>query len=1001
MPAAGGLSTAAEDCLAALCVLIATVGGLVCLQPECLPTEAQSTESKIRAAIASRSPAAYELACEFLNEASDRPHAIALTAEAAAINFDHTTAIRLYSMLPVDRGRWEFHAKLGRARRFEILGRIREAEVDLRRALELAPYHVEANSRLGHLLQVSGRTWEASYCFFKLIRLGICRGDELLGLAAADRFFRSDERLETLGLTADPPEPMTELAKARRALFENRQSDAEALLRAVLAYDVENGEAQGRLGRIVFDRGDSTEFMSWIHGLPAGARNHPEVWLVQGLQCRRRGQTHEAVRCFLETLLLSPNHLAANIQIAGCLDQLGQSELSQEFTRRGDNLVRLEAQLNRLRDDVDPELIRQCIASLAALGRYWEAAGWSYVLSQLRDVSRDQVKRELKHWLQQALPQARQNAVAFSPEIKLNRTGYPEPDWFGTSPSLEPAPPAAMTDRTHWQFHDDAASRGIRFQYYEGTTEANRLQHIFNVVGGGLAATDYDLDGWHDLYLAQANDWRSSAAQPDFPDQLFRNLTGQQFIDVTEPAGLGDLSFTHGVAAGDFDQDGFPDLYLGNLGPNRLYRNNGDGTFTDVTRLADVAGDEWTTSSVFADFSGDGLPDLYVANYALRAETADKECHRSNGDLMACTPDLLNAAFHQFYINRGDGSFRDITTAAGMHQPNGRGLGMVAWDFAGDGRLGLFVANDTSPNFMFINNGSSSEGMPRFAEVGVVRGVAFDVDGRAQACMGVAAGDINGDGNIDMFITNFFGESDTLYSQRPDGLFVDATQQFNLRDPGFWMLGFGCQFADFDGDGWEDLIVTNGHVDQRSARGDPDRTPPQLFRNRAGMKFDEIDRDRLGPFFQQGYLGRGLAKWDWNRDGRPDFAISHLHGSMALVTNTTPSVGSPLVVRLTGRSGTRDATGATVTMHVGNRKVFRLATAGDGYLVTNDHFLHFAVPRDEPTVSLEVRWPGGHSEIWKNLRPNQEIQIIEGRMHPVVLRAYFDEDAGEDPEINR
>lgn len=991
MPSARRLSAVAEDCLSVLCVLIVLIGSLVCLQPEGCPTEAQRLESRILAAIESRSPESYPLACDFMNRAGAGAYAIALAAEAAAIRFDHDTAVRLYGMLPVDQGRWEFHATLGRAKRFEILGRTYQAELELRRALELAPYDTEANSRLGHLLQISGRTWEASHCFLNLVQLGKCRGDELLGVAAADRFFRSDERLEAIGIVADPPELMTKLAKARRALYENRQADAEALLRDVLTINENIGEAQGRLGRIIFDRGDNSEFMRWIHGLPAGARLHPEVWLVQGLQCRRQGRVNEAVRCFLEALLLWPNHLAANIQIAGCLKQIDQSAVSREFTQRGDTLVKLEAQLNRLRDDVDPELIRQCIASLADLGRYWEAAGWSYVLSQLRDVPQDKAKRDLRHWVRLALQETRQNAIAFCPELKLNRSDFPEPDWNEAPTSSAARRTVATADHTRWHFRDDADRLGIHFQYYEGTTEANRLQHIFNVVGGGLAATDYDLDGWHDLYVAQANDWRNPGVQSGFPDQLFRNLGGQQFINVTEFAGLGDLNFTHGVATGDFDQDGFPDLYLGNLGPNRLYRNNGDGSFTDVTMLADVAGDQWTTSSVFADFSGDGLPDLYVANYALRSETADKECRRSNGELMACTPDLLNAEFHRLYVNNGDGSFRDITTMAGMHQPNGRGLGVVAWDFAANGRLGLFVANDTSPNFLFINNGSSAEGMPRFEEVGVVRGVAFDIDGRAQACMGVAAGDINGDGNIDMFITNFFGESDTLYSQQANGLFFDATQQFNLRDAGFWMLGFGCQFADFDGDGWEDLVVTNGHVDQRSARGDPDRTPPQLFRNRDGLRFDEIDRAQLGAFFQQGYLGRGLAKWDWNRDGRPDFAISHLHGSLALVTNETPSVGFPLVIRLSGRSATREATGATVMLDLGDRKIFRLATGGDGYLVTNDHGLHFAVPRDQHAVNLEVRWPGGHTETWKDLRPDQEIQIIEGRRHPVVLRSYFDE----------
>jgi hypothetical protein len=278
--------------------------------------------------------------------------------------------------------------------------------------------------------------------------------------------------------------------------------------------------------------------------------------------------------------------------------------------------------------------------------------------------------------------------------------------------------------------------------------------------------------------------------------------------------------------------------------------------------------------------------------------------------------------------------------------------------------------------------------VPEFREDGLVRGVAFDVDGNAQACMGIAAGDANGDGLIDMYITNFFGESDTLYSQRPDGLFDDATRPFDLRDSGFWTLGFGCQFADFDGDGWEDLVATNGHVDQRSRRGDPDRTPPQLFRNLQGRKFVEIQPNRLGAFFQQGYLGRGLAKLDWNRDGRLDFAVSHLHGDFALITNNTPPKGKPLVVRLCGRTGTREPTGALVKIRSENKDVFRLVTGGSGYLVTNDRLVKFAVPETESAVDLEVRWPGGHVDRWTNVRTGQEILVIQGRAHPLVLRNF-------------
>ena len=977
-----------ERGLVALTIVLILAGGVVCIQPECFPTSDQRLVKRVLAAFEVRRPDCQQLALEYLSRPGSGPFGIALAAETSAVCFENEPAIEFYRKLPVDGGRWEFFAELGIARRCEVMGRLTEEERHLRRALELNPLDIETNSRLGHVLQVAGRTWEAIPNFFVLIRRGKCRGDELLGLAASEKFFRADERLEEFGLNANPPEVMAKLAVARRILFENRAAEAEALFREVIETAPQLGEAQGRLGRIIFDRGDSTEFLQWRGNLPNDVRSHPEVWFVQGMQARRLGQNEGAVRCFLETLSLSPNHVGASVQIAGCLDQLNRSDLAKEFARHGENLASLESQLNMLRNNVDPALMKRAITSFGEMGRFWEAAGWANVRTHLIEASPTEARNDLRHWVRLAMRHPQQNAVAFNPAAKLRRSDFAEPRWSGPVASRQPSMEPTLADDVPWKFEDDAERVGIQFRYFEGTTEETRLQHIFNVVGGGLAATDYDLDGWCDLYLAQANNWRDPSPQPDFPDRLYRNLPGQKFQDVTTPAGLGDLGFTHGVTAGDFDQDGFPDLYLGNLGPNRLYRNNGDGTFTDVTAVADVAGNEWSTSGVFADFNGDSLPDLYVANYSVMDETARKICKRSTGEQMACTPDVLTAEFHRMYLNRGDGTFRDVTSESGMRQPNGRGLGLIAWDFGGDGRLGLFVGNDTTANFLYINAGTGAEGIPKFHEEGIVRGVALDMDGNAQACMGVAAGDANDDGRIDMYITNFFGESDTLYSQRADGLFDDATRPFALRDAGYWTLGFGCQFVDFDGDGWEDLIATNGHVDQKSRRGDPDRTPPQLFRNIHGRKFDEIAPDRLGPFFQKGYLGRGLAKLDWNRDGRIDFAVSHLHGSFALVTNETSGSGQSLVVRLTGRSGVREPTGALVKLRAGKREMFRLVTGGDGYLVTNERSLHFAVPNSQSVVELEVRWPGGLVEQWNDVQPGQEILLIEGRRQPVVLRQF-------------
>jgi tetratricopeptide (TPR) repeat protein len=975
--------------LSSLIGLVLVVGTLVCWQRQFFPSASERAVREILEGIERRRPEALTLALDCLDRYGSTPFRIALIAKAASACSEHDIAIQHYRKLPADGGQWEFLRNLGLAQRFEILGKLDDEERCLQRALELNPLDLEANERLGHLLQATGRTWESAPYFYMQILRGKCRGDELLGMAVTERFFRSDERLEQAAFAHTPPAAAAQLTVARRMLIDNRQADAEALLRAALQTNPDLGEAQGRLGRIIYDRGDPLEFLQWRGTLLEKSRNHPEVWYVQGLQARRQGQVEGATRCFLEALHRSPNHLAANIQIASCLKQLGRNELATEFTRRGENLEHLESTLNLLRSDVDAAHFQKTVAALIELGRYWEAAGWTYVMTNLNPPPPG-LQPELRRLVKLALRENQPNSSEFLPGLKLQRTEFSEPRW--QVPASERNSPTLIADSIHWEFEDHARQLGIDFEYYEGTTEETRLQHIFNVVGGGFAAFDYDLDGWCDIHIAQANNWRNPAPQPDYHDRLYRNRNGERFEEVSGLAGVKELGFSHGVTAGDFDQDGFPDLYIGNLGANRLYRNNGDGTFSDMTESAGVAGQEWTTSSTFADFNGDGLPDLYVANYSVIEETAKKECKKQSGELMACTPDVLTAEYHRFYVNRGDGTFRDVTVEAGMRQTNGRGLGLVAWDFTGDGRLGLFVANDTSPNFFYVNSGTSPEGIPLFTEEAVVRGVAFDVDGNAQACMGVAAGDINRDSRMDLFITNFFGESDTLYSQRADGFFDDLTRTAGLRDPGFWMLGFGCQFADFDGDGWDDLVVTNGHVDRESRRGDPDRTRPQLFRNIHAGKFREILPEQLGSFFQSGYLGRGLATLDWNRDGKVDFGVSQLHGRFALVTNVTENENRPLVIRLAGRSGARDPIGALARIQIEGSEVYQMLSAGNGYLVTNETCLRFSIPNDLDSVEVEIRWPGGKTERWSGIVPGQEILLKEGSEKPITLRRLLGSD---------
>jgi len=913
---------------------------------------------------------------QLLTAAEHDPASLALAAACQALHSHHEAAIALFDRLPRDAGAWEYLASAGRARRFERLGDLDAAEREARQALSINPDDVKTQELLGHLLQIEGRVWEGGAHFFAQIQRGKCRGDELLGVANVERFFRTDERMELVLASRAEAEPSMNVGRARRSMFVDELAEAERLLRQAIETKPELGEAQGRLGRILLDRGDPMAFATWLRDLPPQACQHPEVWYVRGMAARQAQDTRGACRCFLEALALSPNHLGANTQVSGCLQQLQLQEPALAFKERAERLSQYESLINLAREDISPGHLLKVADLAGKLGRHWEAAGWCFAVSQLRQPP-PAAREQMRYWLQMA---RRHPQTLVDPEKlpRIDREQFPLPRQTNPQPTGTPSQPTADEVPIAWDFVDNAQALGVDFTYFEGTSEHNRLEHIFNVMGGGAGAVDYNLDGWPDLYLTQGKNWRDTAPQPEWIDRLFRNRLGQQFDDVTGLAHLGDAEFSHGITAGDYDQDGFTDLYIGNLGPNRLYHNNGDGTFTDVTSHADVAGNDWSTSSVFADLNGDALPDLYVLNYTLIEETVNRECGTAD-NRKACTPDVLPAADDRLYLNLGDGRFRDISTAAGIRMPEGKGLAVMAWDFEGNGRLGLFIANDTTPNFLFLHTGTDAQGVPHFEDAAVVRGVAYDVDGNAQASMGIAAGDVTGDGRIDIAMTDFYGSAIDFYVQRPDGFFDDRTRAFHLREPSLWMLGFACHFDDLDGDGWQDLMVTNGHVDQKSSRGTPDRMPPQLFRNRAGQRFTEIPGDQLGPFFRQGYLGRGMALWDWNRDGRTDLAISHLHSPVAIVTNQTTWACPSITIRLLGRTGCREPTGAVVRLLESDPPQIRLQTAGDGFLASNERRLVFANRNNQPLVSFEVQWPDGHRQIYENVPGHGETVCIEGR----------------------
>jgi hypothetical protein len=536
------------------------------------------------------------------------------------------------------------------------------------------------------------------------------------------------------------------------------------------------------------------------------------------------------------------------------------------------------------------------------------------------------------------------------------------------------------------RFADLAREAGVNFTYHNGRDPDVVGTRIFESSGGGVAALDYDGDLWPDLYFTQGGDWPPQPGQTLHLDRIFRNLGNGQFVDVTAASRLGDEGYSQGVAAGDFDDDGFADLYVANIGENRLYRNNGDGTFSDSTARAQIHSAGWTTSVLVADLNGDGFPEIYDVTYLAGRAPLESICydHKTGTIPAVCSPKGFAADDDRLYLNRGDGKFEDVSDRSGIRASDGKGLGIVAGDFDGSGRLSLYVANDTTDNFLFMSQPGKPGDPPRFVECGKLAGCAVDAEGKAQASMGIAAGDADGDGLLDLFVTNFYDEYAVLYRQVASGQFEDASARAQIKEPTRHMLGFGTQFLDANLDGWPDLVVANGHVDDGRRVGIPYRMRAQFFANAGAGGFIELPAEQLGDYFQREQLGRAVARVDWNRDGREDFAVSNLDTPASLVTNRTSQTGHFLALQLRGVQSNRDAIGTAVVAAIGGRHQFQQLTAGDGYQASNQRQLVFGLGDMRCVDELTIRWPSGRQQKFANVAGDATYLVVEGR--PQLVR---------------
>ena len=532
---------------------------------------------------------------------------------------------------------------------------------------------------------------------------------------------------------------------------------------------------------------------------------------------------------------------------------------------------------------------------------------------------------------------------------------------------------ALLTLQSHAiSFRDISAQAGIHFTHNNG---AFGKKYLPETMGPGCAFIDYDNDGWPDVLFVNGEDFPGHAKAPTTM-KLYHNNHDGTFTDVTHKAGLTVPMFGLGAAVGDYDNDGFDDLFITALGQSHLFHNNGNGTFSEVTKAAGLSGpNEFSTSAAWVDYDKDGKLDLVVSNYVQWSEAGDLYCTIDGAHKSYCTPESYKGSSARLWHNLGGGRFEDSTQKAKFYDSTSKSLGIAVLDYNGDGWPDILLANDTQPNKLYLNKHDGT-----FEERGVSAGIAFSEDGVARAGMGVDAADYDRSGHPSIIITNFANQMLSLYHNEGNGLFVDEAPRSDVGRATLVTLGFGCFFFDYDNDGWPDILIADGHIEdaiERVQKRVSYAEPPHLFRNLGNGKFEEVTQ-QMGPAFAAPKVARGAAYADINNDGALDVVMT-INAGRAYLFRNEGTTNHSLRIKLAGTRSNRDGIGALVRVVSGKDQQTQTLHSGSSYLSQSELVLTFGLGPQQKADSIEIQWPSGQTDKLTAINAGQTITVQEGK----------------------